>query len=113
MGKQLVSAAHPTPARLWLFRLGLVLAAPAVFFLGLEGALRLVGYGRDTRFFIPDEQPGFVRTNPDYTALFLPGSFDLRPLHYRVALKKPAGTVCTGAPWDDTCVNVTLSSRSA
>lgn len=88
-----VSAPPPTSVRLWLFRLGLMLVAPAVFFLGLEGALRLAGYGRDTGFFIPDEQPGFVRTNPDYTALFLPGSFDLRPLHYRVALKKPAGTV--------------------
>lgn len=88
-----MSATHPTPARLWLFRVGLMLAAPAVFFLGLEGALRLAGYGRDTRFFIADDQPGYVRTNPDYTALFLPGSFDLRPLHYRVAVKKPANTV--------------------
>lgn len=88
-----MSAAHPASARLWLFRLGLVLAAPVVFFLGLEGVLRLAGYGRDTAFFIPDEQPGYVRTNPDYTALFLPASFDLRPLHYRVAVKKPANTV--------------------
>lgn len=84
---------HPTSARLWLFRLGLMLVAPAVFFLGLEGALRLAGYGRDTGFFIADDKPGYVRTNPDYTALFLPGSFDLRPLHYRVAVKKPANTV--------------------
>jgi tetratricopeptide (TPR) repeat protein len=88
-----VSVPSPTPFRLRLFRLGLVLTAPAVFFLGLEGALRLAGYGSDTRFFIADDQPGYVRTNPDYTALFLPASFDLRPLHYRVAVKKLANTV--------------------
>lgn len=88
-----MSAAHPTSARLWLFRGIIVVAVPALFFIGLEGALRLAGYGRDTAFFIPDELPGFVRTNPDYTALFLPGSFDLRPINTRVALAKPADTV--------------------
>ncbi|MFZ5494568.1 MAG: tetratricopeptide repeat protein [Verrucomicrobiota bacterium] len=92
----MTAAPHPTPGpaiRLWLFRLGLVLVAPVAFFLGLEGTLRLAGYGRDTRFFIPDEQPGFVRSNPAYTALFLPASFDLRPINFRVAGKKPPGTV--------------------
>jgi thioredoxin-like negative regulator of GroEL len=42
---------------------------------------------------IPDEQPGYYRTNPDFVSLFMPGSFDLRPLNFRVALRKPAGTV--------------------
>ncbi len=88
-----VSAPHPSPARLWLFRLGLMLAAPALFFLGLEGALRLAGYGRNTAFFIPDEKPGFLRSNPAYTSLFLPESFDLRPINFRVATQKPANTV--------------------
>ena len=88
-----MSATHPTHARLWLFRLIIMVTAPAAFFLGLEGTLRFAGYGRDTAFFIADEQPGFVRTNPDYPALFLPASFDLRPLHYRVAVKKPANTL--------------------
>lgn len=88
-----MSAARPTSARLWLFRLGLMVAAPVLCFFACEGGLRLAGYGRDTGFFIADEQPGFVRTNPEYTALFLPASFDLRPINARVAVKKPAGTV--------------------
>jgi tetratricopeptide (TPR) repeat protein len=76
-----------------LFRAILALGAPLGFFLALEGGLRLTGYGRDTAFFIPDEQPGFVRSNPAYTSLFLPASFDLRPINQRVAVQKPAGTV--------------------
>jgi tetratricopeptide (TPR) repeat protein len=92
VGLSPVSATH-SAIRLLFLRLGLVLAAPAAFFLGLEGALRLAGFGRDTAFFIPDDQPGYVRTNPGYTALFLPAGFDLRPLNYRVALNKPANTV--------------------
>lgn len=89
-------APHPTPrihGRLWLFRIVLMVVAPVLCFLVFEGALRLAGYGRDTRFFIADERPGFVRSNPDYTALFLPGSFDLRPINTRVAERKPADTV--------------------
>lgn len=88
-----MSVTHPTAARLWLFRLVLIMAAPALCFLAVEGALRLAGYGRDTAFFIPDEKPGYLRSNPDYAALFLPASFDLRPINLRVAEKKPANTL--------------------
>lgn len=88
-----MSAAPSTPARLRLFRALLVVAAPLVFFLGLEFTLRVAGYGHDTAFFIPDTQPGYLRTNPAYTARFMPGSFDLRPLNFRVAAKKPANTL--------------------
>ncbi len=79
--------------RLWLYRLIAVAGLPALLILGLEGGLRLAGFGRDARFLIPDDQPGYFRTNPDFVNLFMPGSFDLRPLNYRVALIKPAGTV--------------------
>lgn len=88
-----MSVAHPPSFRLWLFRAFLALGAPLGLFLLLEGGLRLAGYGRDTTFFIPDDQPGYVRTNPAYTALFLPASFDLRPINQRVVIPKPAGTV--------------------
>lgn len=79
--------------RLWVVRGLLVLLAPALFFAALEGTLRLAGFGRDTSFFIPDDDPAYVRTNPRFTALFLPAGFDLRPLNYRLARRKPPGTV--------------------
>ena len=97
-----VSAApppSPNPARpsgaakLWFFRAVTALVIPALLLLLLEGGLRLAGFGRPTAFFIPDDQPGFLRTNPDYVSLFLPGGFDLRQLNYRLAEKKPANTV--------------------
>ena len=61
--------------------------------LGLEGGLRMAGFGRPANFLIPDAQPGFYRTNPDFVSLFLPGDFDLRPLNFRVAARKPPNTV--------------------
>lgn len=82
-----------TSAKIWFFRFFTALVIPALFFLMLEGGLRLAGSGRPTGFFIPDDKPGYLRTNPSYVSLFLPGSFDLRQLNYRIAAKKPAGTV--------------------
>jgi len=70
-----------------------LLGVPAALLVGLELALRVAGVGRDTRFLIPDTEPGFYRTNPDALALYLPGSFDLRPLNFRVAEPKPANTL--------------------
>jgi tetratricopeptide (TPR) repeat protein len=66
---------------------------PLLAFLGLEGGLRLAGYGRPATFLIPDEKPGYFRTNPDYASLFLPGNFDLRPLNLRIAEHKAPNTV--------------------
>jgi len=80
-------------ARVWLFRLLAAAGLPALFVFGLEGGLRLLGYGRSASFLIPDERPGFYRTNPDYVSLFMPAGFDLRPLNFRVARVKPVGTV--------------------
>jgi len=87
-----VSAARPR-ARLWLYRALALVAVPLLFFLGLEGLLHLMGYGRATGFLVPDEKPGTFRSNPDFVSSFLPGTFDLRPLNFRVALPKPAGTL--------------------
>jgi len=79
--------------RPWQFRLIAVVILPAAFFLGIEGLLRAAGYGRPAGFFVPDNRADSVRTNPDFTSLFLPASFDLRPLNYRVTRDKPANTV--------------------
>ncbi len=79
--------------RLWIYRAIAAVILPCLLLLGLEGGLRLAGSGRDVGFLIPDEKPGYYRTNPDFVSLFMPATFDLRPLNFRVALLKPAGTV--------------------
>ncbi len=64
-----------------------------MLFLCLEGGLRLAGFGRTVRFLIPDEMPGYFRSNPDFVSSFMPSSFDLRPLNFRVARRKAPDTV--------------------
>ncbi len=89
-------AVSPQPVassgRVWLYRLVLAVGAPLLFCLLLEGGLRLAGLGRNPDFFIPDDQPGFYRTNPRFTELFFPASFGLKPLNFRLPREKPAGS---------------------
>ena len=80
-------------ARLWLYRVLAAVGIPTLLLLGLEGGLRLADFGRSVHFLIPDDQPGYYRTNPDFVSLFMPSSFNLRPLNFRVAVRKPAHTV--------------------
>jgi len=80
-------------ARLWLFRLLAAVGIPAVLFAGLEGGLRLAGFGRPVRFLVPDERAGFLRTNPDFVGSVLPIGFDLKPLNFGVAARKGPNTV--------------------
>jgi tetratricopeptide (TPR) repeat protein len=84
---------RPAHGRIWLYRLIAAVGIPAALLLALEGCLRLSGYGRPATFLIPDSRPGFVRTNPDFLASFMPGSFDLRPLNFRVAIRKPPNSM--------------------
>lgn len=83
---------RPTAKR-WLFRVLTACVFPAILLLLLEGGLRVSGYGQPTGFLIPDDKPGYLRTNPDYLNRFLPESFALRPLNYRIAPQKSANTV--------------------
>ena len=87
------SIGQPPAARWWFYRTLLVLVVPALFGLGLEGVLHLAGFGHSAHFLIPDTQPGYYRTNPDFVSRFMPGGFDLRPLNFRVTRHKPADTV--------------------
>lgn len=82
-----------TPSRSLWRRLAVAAIVPLAFFAALEGALRLVGFGYDTRFFIPDAVPGTYRTNPRYTERFFPASFGLKPVNFRLTRDKPPGTV--------------------
>ncbi len=74
-------------------RLVLLVAAPVVFLCALEGALRLAGFGKPASFLIPDGSPGFYRTNPGFTAPFIPASFGIAPLNFRIRRHKEPNTV--------------------
>lgn len=76
------------PRRIWLYRILAAVAVPAVLLGLLELALRIAGYGRAVRFLVPDETPGYYRTNPDFVSSFLPSAFDLRPLNQRIRARK-------------------------
>jgi tetratricopeptide (TPR) repeat protein len=84
---------NPSATGRWFQRAALAAGIPLALFLALEGGLRLAGYGRPASFLIPDDKPGYFRTNPDFASLFLPGNFDLRPLSIRVASHKAPNTV--------------------
>jgi tetratricopeptide (TPR) repeat protein len=86
-------AGGAAPRRLLAYRAALFFGIPLVLFAALEGGLRLAGYGGPSSFLIPDDKPGYFRTNPDFASLFLPGNFDLRPLNLRIAARKAPNTV--------------------
>ena len=93
-----VTEPHGTPrsntaVRLWIFRGLAVFGVPCALFLALEAALRVGHFGIDPDFFIQDSVPGYVRTNPDFVRLYLPASFDLRPLNVRIPRRKPDGAL--------------------
>jgi predicted Zn-dependent protease len=71
-----------------MLRLMLVVLSPLVAFSLLELGLRLFQVGRNTAFFIPDEKPGYFRSNPNFTALFFPAQFELKPLSFRLRRSK-------------------------
>jgi tetratricopeptide (TPR) repeat protein len=81
------------PRRVWVQRVALAAGIPLTLFIALEFGLRIAGYGRSASFLIPDDKPGYFRTNPDFASLFLPGNFDLRPLNFRVASHKATNMV--------------------
>jgi tetratricopeptide (TPR) repeat protein len=96
MAQPAASSPSDRPSRgvsIWLFRVALMIAAPVLFFATVEGVLHVIGVAEPTAFFIPDEKPGFYRTNPAFTHPFIPASFDIEPLNFRISKRKDAKTV--------------------
>ncbi len=91
--RQPVGSSDPTKGRAWIYKLVLVVGAPLIFCLLLEGGLRLSGFGRNPDFLIPDQKPGYYRSNPRFTELFFPASFGLKPVNFRLTREKPAGSL--------------------
>ena len=86
------SSGGPGRLRRWLFRLVVMVLAPALV-LGLtEGALRLFGYGYPTSFFqkIPGQEA--YTSNPRFGWRFFPRSLSRSPVPFRLAADKPEGT---------------------
>ncbi len=79
--------------RVWIYRALALVLAPVVALAALEAGLRLAGYGRRVSFLIADAQPGYLRSNPDFVSWFMPSTFDLRPINFRVAKAKPPGAL--------------------
>jgi tetratricopeptide (TPR) repeat protein len=74
MEPQLSTKPKPSPSRIWLLRLALMLGVPALL-LGLaEGAFRLAGYGHATSFFVasPHHENGALIENAKFAWRFLP-----------------------------------------
>jgi tetratricopeptide (TPR) repeat protein len=82
---------QPRKTALWK-KLALSLTLPIALFAGGELALRVCGFGEPLTFFVRDDRPGYLRTNPAFTSLVFPASFGLKPENFRITKKKAPGT---------------------
>ena len=89
---QLRERGRPPSGGTWARRAALAVVAPIAFMAALELSLRAVGYGHPGTLFIPDEKPGFIRTNPDFSRTYFPAHFDIAPLSLRLQRHKDPGT---------------------
>ena len=81
--------------KVWCFRLVAVVLVPLIFFLILETALRLAGFGYPTSFLLPAEQGGkkvFIQ-NDRFAWRFFSPSFARQPEPFSILCAKPADTV--------------------
>lgn len=72
----------------WLGRLTLAIAVPLLVLLALEGALRLLGAGEPTGFWLR-EKAGTWRTNPAFMQRFFPPALARAPNNLRLGEKAP------------------------
>lgn len=77
--------------KLLAFKIITVLAAPLLILLVLEGGLRLVGFGFDTRVFV--EEKGLVRSNWPFTFKYFPWSVARPMKSLRFRAEKDPGTL--------------------
>ena len=73
-------------------KLLLALAAPIVFFIAIEGSLRLFRYGNPTTFTLRKTYSGqdYHVANPNFTARFFPKQNPRSPVPFAIPVKKPA-----------------------
>ena len=85
-------ARRGSAARTWLFRLLAMTLVPAVFFLGLELVLRVLGYGYPTTFFLKLGDRDAYTTNSQFGWRFFPPAIARAPALSEFPAKKAAGT---------------------
>ncbi|MEM1177253.1 MAG: tetratricopeptide repeat protein, partial [Acidobacteriota bacterium] len=90
---QAESSDAPSTSRRWLFRLLALIGAPVIFFLALEGGLRLAGQGYDAGFFVPADGRDTLRSNPKFGWRFFPPSLARRPVAQDLSADKADGTL--------------------
>jgi tetratricopeptide (TPR) repeat protein len=78
--------------RLWVLRISAVFAAPAIFFLLLEGILVLGGVGYPRSFFVASEQAGVLTTNMRFGWHYQQQALT-EPYPCLVPADKPPGTI--------------------
>jgi len=85
----------PTPALerwRWPLRIGMMLVVPLLLLLLLEGGLRLVGFGYDTRLYKPVPDTGRVGSNAQFGYRFFPKAIARTPLLSSFYPDKPERT---------------------
>jgi tetratricopeptide (TPR) repeat protein len=82
-----------TGRRLWLARLALAVAAPALALLGAEGGLRLAGYGNSPHFFVGPDAAGNLAANDAFGLRFFPPAIVREAEPCLLAARKPPGTI--------------------
>lgn len=87
-----VGSRNPVSARLWVLRIALLLIAPAVILGGLEGALRLFGYGYATDFLVRAEGNAGYIPNEKFLYRFYPHRETTRGTPFLLSAEKPAGS---------------------
>lgn len=91
----MTTASTPSSSyKIWYFRAAM-LALPLLFFLALEGGLRLLGYGATYPLFIPFEQDGrYLHPNPEVARRFFANTQALPTPNADLFLKqKPENTL--------------------
>jgi tetratricopeptide (TPR) repeat protein len=85
--------APAAPGRKWLFRLLAAVVLPLLALAGVEGVLRLAGYGYPTGFFLPARIGGrdFLVENDRFGYRFFPPDIARTPPSLRIPARKPAG----------------------
>ncbi len=79
--------------RKWLLRLLLVVLAPVLFLGGVEGGLRVAGYGWPTGFFVKIGDSDDLTANEKFCWRFYPPETASQPHPLRMSARKPSGTV--------------------
>ncbi len=81
-----------TGRRRWLYRLLSATVVPLLFFLLLEGGLRVCGFGDPTRFFVKIEGRDAYTTNPRFGWRFFPPAMARQPVVCELPAEKPENT---------------------